>query len=135
MSLKQRVRNHKSFFQRHPTESSLFKHVSQQLNEHCIDFENPRVLDHTKKSSELYIREAWEINNSNNLMNDILEISTLPGPFRGLRNSIPISSIQDIFSTNLNANINNQNDIENNHQDITTPIVTGRYFLRSRKVT
>ena len=72
ISLKIRVQNHKSFFHRHPTESSLFKHASRQLNEHCIVFENPRVLDHTINSSELYIHEAWEINNSNNLMNDIL---------------------------------------------------------------
>ena len=127
-SLLKRIQGHKSVFNSNPLESSLFAHISSQKSEHCIDFKNPRILDHTKRKHELFIREAWAMNKTENLINNILEISTLPGPFRGLQK---LENSQNVVETNNIINENNNVAIQ--QQIITLVEPTHVYNLRSRQ--
>ena len=85
LSLRKRITNHRSTYNTRPLASSLFAHVSGQPGEHAIDFDRPSILDHAQKRRELYIRQAWAIQNSTNIMNAALECTPLPGPYRGLQ--------------------------------------------------
>ena len=85
LSIRKRISNHRSAYNKRPLESSLFAHVSSQPGEHAIDFDRPSIIDHAHNRKELYIREAWAIQNSTNIMNAALECTPLPGPFRGLQ--------------------------------------------------
>ena len=113
-SLQKRIQGHKSLYNNKPDESSLFDHVCSQSTEHQIDFINPHILDQTKKKSELYIREAWAMNKRKFLMNSILEISLLPGPFRGLQKN---KTINNSITENVTVEIqhNSDNNIEPTH--------------------
>ena len=63
-------------------------HATSQTRKHKIDFQNPIILDNTRYLKELPFRETWAIHSQDEIMNQVHEWNSLPGPYQGLHKLI-----------------------------------------------